>query len=93
MKGIQYNLIVSDSSSELGHGGEYTLTEIYLPDIGIAFNTKGFIFRADGDRYKRASKRLEDVAVSNEDAKLFRQQVETEERAKEVAGKYLKIFK
>jgi len=65
IKGIIYLIEVADSFLDWTHGCTYLIVEVYLPSLGIAFNEKGYIFRADEDRYSKTGKALEFCRLLN----------------------------
>ena len=97
MKGTKYKLLVAPSVYEyMHHHAQMEIIEIYLPEIKVAFNDEGFIFRAEEERYSNQAnqaQKLEEVVVSAKDAKVFLEKVESEEKAKEAIGRYLALSK
>jgi hypothetical protein len=51
LKGIIYKLHVTEGALDLTHGAFTTIQEVYVPDKGICFNSKGFAFKTKSDRY------------------------------------------
>lgn len=97
--GKKYKLPVVDSFLEFSHGMYRYIEEIYIPELGIAFNEEGHVFKASEDRYagfKFPSGReveaefLGEVEVPSRDAKEFTRFVELKEKLRDITGKYFK---
>jgi len=50
MKALQYDVTVYESDLDLSHDMGQTIKEIYIPDVNIAFNDKGFLFEPTSER-------------------------------------------
>lgn len=97
--GKKYKLPVVDSFLEFSHGMYRYIEEIYIPELGIAFNEEGHVFKSDEGRYvgfklpsgrKAEAEFLGEVEIPSRDAEEFIRFVELKERIKDVAGKYFK---
>lgn len=52
MKGIIYKLHATEGQLDLTHGAFTIIEEVYVPELGLCFNSKGFAFKTDGSRYR-----------------------------------------
>ena len=52
MKAISYKVKVTEGSLAMSHNFFETIKEIFIPELKIAFNEKGFIFKTEEPRAK-----------------------------------------
>lgn len=86
VRGIRYRLPVVESVLDWTHGFYRYIEEIYIPELRIAFNEAGYVFRTEEDRYRGlelpGNRVVECVALGS---------VELEDEDVEVLEEYLSV--
>ena len=99
MLGKKYRLPVVKSTLDYLHSMYYLIEEIYLPEVGIAFNEEGYVLEipSEDKRYKGLklltgkvipSEYLGQVEVKDEDVEVLKKFVELKKQVEEVVRKY-----
>ena len=97
--GKKYKLPVVDSFLEFSHGMYRYIEEVYIPELSIAFNEEGHVFRVGEDRYvgfklpsgkEVEAEFLGEVEVSSKDAEEFVRFVELKEKIENIVDKHFK---
>ena len=93
---------VVDSITDYLHGFVRWVEEIFLPEVGVAFNELGYVLEASERRYKGmelpAGRKVEpvllsEVEVADEDVRVLQGYLAMKARAREVIAKYLTLKK
>lgn len=87
MKAKKYITKVSDSAIDRIHNFSYTIKEIFIPELKICFNEKGYVFqfedvRTDGD--------VEEIEIDDFFAKKLKMYVERKNDIEENIKSYFK---
>ena len=67
LEAYQYEVEICDSALDMVHGLKYKISEIYVEEFHLAFNSKGGIFQTEEPRAKKTKK----IEVAKEDVVLF----------------------
>lgn len=96
MKATLYELYVAEGALDLTHGNFITIREIYIPSLGICFNSKGFAFKTNRGRYRKNKektfnqpdpKRLGVIEISKVDANKILQLVNSRKTVNKLGRK------
>jgi hypothetical protein len=86
VRGIKYRLPVVESVLNWTHGLYRYIEEIFIPELKIAFNEAGYVFKTEEDRYKGlelpSNRVVECIALGS---------VELEDEDVDVLEEYLKV--
>ncbi len=97
VKGRRYKVPIVRSFLDWSHGAYEIIEEIYVPELGLAFNKEGCVFRANEDRYKPMKlpsgkevpvEYLGEVDISKEDAEFLLKFIKLKEKVEIIIGKY-----
>ena len=104
VKGILYEVWVYDSAMDFIHAQGHWIREVYLPEVGIAFNGGGTgfnVFPSGKDRYSEMprvsfgkipdypAKKIREIELTQKDADLMMETLRLQEKAKATAESYL----
>jgi len=82
---IKYKLPIVESALNWTHGSYRYIEEIYIPELKIAFNEAGYVFKTNENRYKDlklSNNRiikcdiLETIELENEDIDILKEYLE-----------------
>lgn len=92
MKGIKYNVEISEGFMAWSHGISQMIEEYYIPEYGIVFNLHSPGLNAFREEEPRDNLNVEDVEIMDTFAELLKRYVETkEEILKEVEAERVKL--
>ncbi len=105
VKGKLYKVIVYESTLAFSHGEYKETQEVYIPQLGIAFNEKGYVFRVGQKEAKERYGPIEywfgipvkgaefvgEIEISEEDAKKLKKFVELKEDVQNICRKYIPL--
>ncbi len=100
VKGKRYLVPVVESFLDWSHGVYEYIEEIYLPEIGVAFNERGYVFRTGDERYKSLKlpsgeevhvKYLGDVDIDEKDIEVIKEYLEYKEIVNKIIKKYIEM--
>jgi len=100
VRGRRYLVPVVESFLDWSHGIYEYIEEVYLPELGIAFNERGYVFRTGDERYKPLKlptreevpvKYLGDVDVDEKDVKIIEEYLKYKEMVDKIIKKYIEV--
>lgn len=99
VQGKRYRVPVVESVLEYFHSVYHVVEEVYVPEVGLAFNEEGYVFevRREDERYKPLRlptgeevpvEYLGEVEVEEQDLKILRQYLELRRQVTQIIRKY-----
>ena len=88
LKGILYEITITDSTLDYIHGFQYNIFEIYIPAFKIFINQQG-VWRHHKERYNSAI-RLKEIEIPIMTAKVLSDTVKFKEESNRICKKILK---
>ena len=88
VKGIVYRITAYEGILGWTHGMGKEVTEIYMPELGLAVNKMAIFKVPDKRRYEDARK-VSTIKIDAHDVEFLKKHVESESRARRIAEKYL----
>lgn len=90
MKGILYEIQISESWLHSSHGMSYSIFEIYVPKAKIFINHKG-IWKYHAGRYKKA-KKVKQIDVPDKTAKALTEYINFKKEVEKISSDILKNY-